>query len=288
MLNNSDAENQSPPKSCPRCGGTGVCIECHGSGRTECLSCRGKGSTGVTSQGKPVVCRACGGQGTVECSPKCSSCNGTGVISKTYQEEISRKYVKASGRSRTLWAGATLIFVCLAVFFLQKLLPPPLNMIFNSWFSPYSLRLDPSAVWHLLTGALVHGGVLHLLCNLYCLYILTDELESIIGGKSFLSIFILGAACGGLLSAFFNFTSGIGASGGIYALTAVYFLLNRRFNLGVRRIADSFFYCLIFFLILGFSMQLAGIGFLDNLGHLGGLALGLLWGGLAKDPQRNR
>ncbi|MBQ7501834.1 rhomboid family intramembrane serine protease [bacterium] len=287
MQNNSEANiNQHSEKTCPRCSGTGVCIECQGSGKITCISCQGKGSVGVSSQGKPIPCRACGGKKTADCSPKCSSCNGTGVISRAYQEEISRKYVKVSGQGRILWAGKAIIITCIAVFLLQRLLPPPLNLIFNSWMAPYSLRSDPGAVWHLLTGALAHGGILHLICNLYCIFILTDELESLIGGKSFLSIFILGAASGGLLSAFFNFRSGIGASGGIYALTAVYFLLNRRFNSGSRRAADGFFFSLVFFLILGFSMQLAGVGFLDNLGHLGGLCFGLLWGGLAKDPQK--
>lgn len=134
-------------------------------------------------------------------------------------------------------------------------------------------------IWRLFTAMFLHIGVLHLLSNLYALYILGPMVEGYYGHARFLAIYLLGGLTGSVASYAFSTAASAGASGAIFALvgaTTVYFLRYRE-NFGARgrAIVQNMFVVIAINLIFGLSVP-----FIDNWGHIGGLLGGAVvaWG----------
>jgi membrane associated rhomboid family serine protease len=78
-----------------------------------------------------------------------------------------------------------------------------------------------------LTHMFLHGGIGHLLGNLYFLYTFGDNVEHLFGHKRFLAFFVLAGLMGGLLELALTrstMTPIVGASGGIAGIMAAYML----------------------------------------------------------------
>jgi rhomboid protease GluP len=135
--------------------------------------------------------------------------------------------------------------------------------------------------WRLFTATLLHGGIVHLMFNLYALFAIGPTLEAYLGWRRFLIIYVLGGLFGSLLSYAFSGSISVGASGAIFGIigaTTVYFFRYRdNFGAQGRAILQNMVVVIVINLIFGFSA-----GGIDNWGHIGGLlggalvALGLL------------
>ena len=143
--------------------------------------------------------------------------------------------------------------------------------------------------WRILTGAALHGGLIHLGFNCYALYVLGKLIETLSNRAHLAIIFLLAAIGGGVLSFIFmpNDVS-VGASGGVVGFLGyltIYgyfrrklltnaFLKNMLFNVG-------------FIAFFGVFV----VPNIDNFGHLGGLIVGAIYGfvqiprDLHKDPR---
>lgn len=134
------------------------------------------------------------------------------------------------------------------------------------------LTLDDHQYWRLLTAAYLHGGLIHVVMNLWALWTIGTALETVLNGGWMLFAFGLSGLTGSLVSAWGHRGNvvAIGASGGIFGLIAMAavlaFALPR--EIGLRRQA------LVQWLIFGLVLGVAG-GF-DNWGHVGGIAGGVL------------
>jgi membrane associated rhomboid family serine protease len=87
--------------------------------------------------------------------------------------------------------------------------------------------------WRLLTPALLHGGVVHLLVNCYSLNDLGPAAETLLGRRRFACLYAASAVSGNLASYFMNPGPGVGASGAIFGLVgclAVYFARHRHLH----------------------------------------------------------
>ena len=130
--------------------------------------------------------------------------------------------------------------------------------------------------WRILTGAALHGGLLHLFMNSYALFGFGKLIEMLSNRAHLAIVFLLSAIGGGLLSliAVPEGTS-VGASGGIVGLLsylAVYAFKRRKF------ISYEFRKSLLLnigFIIL-FGLVLYQV--IDNYGHIGGLIAGAVYG----------
>ena len=71
-------------------------------------------------------------------------------------------------------------------------------------------------VYRLITYTFLHAGFVHLLCNMYSLYIVGSQIEAKFGKIRFLLIYFISGICGGLLSAGFTNSLTLGASGAIF------------------------------------------------------------------------
>lgn len=137
----------------------------------------------------------------------------------------------------------------------------------------YGALVSHGQVWRLLTCAFLHGGIIHIFCNMYALYALGPQIEILFGRVKYIIIYLLSAIGGSLLSYKFSPSSlSIGASGAIFGLfgAMVVFVLKYKDKIP-KKVLNNLFGVIILNLLIGFNLQ--GI---DNFAHIGGLLVGAL------------
>ncbi len=135
--------------------------------------------------------------------------------------------------------------------------------------------------WRLLTNVFVHGGLLHIAFNMWCLWNLGALCESLYGRWTYAAIYLICGVGASLASAAWHpYVPSVGASGAIFglagALIAAFklgeFSVPRAALSGTLRSLGAF---VVYNLIFGFALP--GI---DNTAHIGGLITGLIVGAL--------
>ncbi|GGQ44900.1 rhomboid family intramembrane serine protease [Couchioplanes azureus] len=121
--------------------------------------------------------------------------------------------------------------------------------------------------YRLITAMFLHYGVLHLLMNMYALWILGRDLERALGPLRFVALYALAGLGGNVAAYVFSAPnqSTAGASTAVFGLMAAIFVLLKRLNLSVAPILPVIVINVIFtFAVTGISVA----------GHLGGLVTG--------------
>jgi rhomboid protease GluP len=159
---------------------------------------------------------------------------------------------------------------------------------FGANFGPLTLS---GQWWRLLTYMFLHGGLMHIAFNMWCLWDLGALCESLYGRWTFAALYLITGIAGGLASIGWNpGTLSVGASGAIFGLAGA---LIASFYLGefsVPRIAiQGTLRSLLFFVGFNvlFGFMIPGI---DNACHAGGLVSGVILGALIArlSPQPDR
>ncbi|GAB3206256.1 rhomboid family intramembrane serine protease [Marinactinospora thermotolerans] len=124
--------------------------------------------------------------------------------------------------------------------------------------------------YRLLTSALLHGSIMHLLFNGFAMYVLGPQLESWLGHWRFLALWVLSAIGGSMLTLVADPGQvSVGASGAIFGLFGAVLLIGRRLRLDTRFILGLLAVnLLITFLVPAISWT----------AHIGGLVSGLVLG----------
>ena len=131
---------------------------------------------------------------------------------------------------------------------------------------------EGNEVFRIVTGGFLHASLIHLLFNMFALYVLGTLLEPAIGHVRFVAIYfagLLAGSFGALLLAGGNDIT-IGASGAIFGLMAAAFIIAR--DRGVDEIASQIGVFVVLNLVFTFAIPGISIG-----GHIGGL----IGGGIA-------
>lgn len=144
--------------------------------------------------------------------------------------------------------------------------------------------LLPTQPWTIITSMFVHGGFAHILLNMISLYFLGSFLIRAVGEKTFLAIFFLGGLAGNVFFVLLAdpYSTGIGASGAIYALGGALAVMLPRVPVIIVPIPVPvpLWVAILIFLLLSF---LPGIAWQA---HLGGLFLGLIAGFILRRRRR--
>ena len=146
------------------------------------------------------------------------------------------------------------------------------NGIVNN-FANYYLYVQNGEYYRLITSMFVHANILHLVSNMYALYVVGPIIEKYYGKGKFLLIYLGSGIIGSLFSVVLTNYASVGASGAIFGLfgALLYFGYKYRATLdGFLR--SSIIPTLLVNLLLGFMIP--GI---DVSAHLGGLIGGLLF-----------
>lgn len=137
----------------------------------------------------------------------------------------------------------------------------------------YGPLVRNGAIYRLVTCMFLHGGLIHIVLNMYSLYIIGPRVEDFFGKKKYLLIYFLSGISASLLSVGLNpNVVSIGASGAIFGLfgALIYFGNNYRGYIGAI-VKSQIVPIVIYNILLGFFIP--GI---DVYGHIGGLIGGLL------------
>ncbi|MBI3128225.1 MAG: rhomboid family intramembrane serine protease [Candidatus Tectomicrobia bacterium] len=158
-------------------------------------------------------------------------------------------------------------------------------------------NLHESLSPRLLTSAYLHGDYLHLISNMVFLFAFGPSLERRLGRISFLALYHLAALAGWLLYAALarEVAPAIGASGAVSGLVAAYILLFPRARIFTAVwlvwFWRAFYIPAWVYIPVWIAIQLAGAlnpeeTEIAYLAHIGGILLGLGWGGVARMRRR--
>lgn len=149
-----------------------------------------------------------------------------------------------------------------------------------------ALFWDGYGWWTPLTAAFLHGGWIHLLGNMYFLYIIGDNLEDALGHWRYLGIYLLCAiiaSMGRLVLDYDSDIPSVGASGAVAGLFGMYLLWFRNASLTFmfvvyqKKLAPVWFFG-IWLLINLWGMAAQGQGGVDYVAHVCGFLAGLAFG----------
>jgi membrane associated rhomboid family serine protease len=151
----------------------------------------------------------------------------------------------------------------IAIFLLQELT----GTLLVKSFALFAPLVTSGEWWRLITAGFLHGSILHLIFNVYILWVIGSQLESIVRNIKFIVIYFVSLLGGSLASYLFSpFGSySIGASGAIFGLMGAMVVVGRKRNLDISQITTL----VAINVVIGFV--LSGI---DWRAHLGGLAAG--------------
>jgi rhomboid protease GluP len=129
------------------------------------------------------------------------------------------------------------IFACELIYGVEPwsgLLAPNIQTLVALGGLNKTLVLQSGEWYRIFSAMLLHGDVLHLALNGFCLYLAGTVLESFVGRRWFFALFVIGGVCGSLMSLALNPASvvSVGASGAIMGLLAAAFVCSFRYPAG--------------------------------------------------------
>ena len=181
--------------------------------------------------------------------------------------------------------GTTLLIVAnVAIFFLQQI-APGLIFPFALWpFGSAQAGGASFAPWQLVTYSFLHGNVMHIVFNMFALWMFGRDLEGLMGARRFLVYYftcVVGAAVVQLIVAAVQggVYPTLGASGGIFGILLAYGMAfpNRMIILLFPPIPMKAKYFVVLYglfeLYLGIAGSAPGVA---HFAHLGGMLFGFL------------
>ena len=145
-----------------------------------------------------------------------------------------------------------------------------------TWGANYRPLVLKGDWWRLLTSIFLHGGIVHILANMYGLVFVGLFLEPILGRIKFLIAYILTGIIASFSSIWwYKATVSVGASGAIFGLYGVFLALLLA-NIFPKDMKGSFLLSTSIF--VGYNLLMGLTGGIDNAAHIGGLLSGFIIG----------
>lgn len=144
-------------------------------------------------------------------------------------------------------------------------------------FNPLTLDKE----WYrIFTHMFLHGGILHLAVNMYALFSVGSEVETLVGTKKFTIVYFISGLGSALNSLYWSlFAIGVGASGAIFGVFGFSLMINiflsRRSGRSMTPVLVNFAVFVIINVAIAKSVNA------DNAAHFGGLATGMMIGAYA-------
>ncbi|MFO7872266.1 MAG: rhomboid family intramembrane serine protease [Candidatus Undinarchaeales archaeon] len=164
-------------------------------------------------------------------------------------------------------ASLWLVGICFVVFGIQSFVPGFTDMfLLNS-------SLISSRPWTLLTSIFLHGGVEHLLYNMFALALFGYILEKLIGTKRFLILFFTAGLFASVGAAFF-YDAALGASGAIMGVLGALAVLKPKMKVFVGMVPMPMIMAAVVW-AAGDLLRLFVPSNIASAAHLFGMALGI-------------
>ena len=145
-----------------------------------------------------------------------------------------------------------------------------------NWGANYSPLTKNGEWWRLLTSTFLHGGLIHLIANMYGLLFVGFFLEPLLGRKKYLAVYLLTGILASVASiCWYDATVSVGASGAIFGLYGIFLALLLT-KIYPPDFAKAFLISTAIF--IGYNLLMGLTGGIDNAAHIGGLLSGLVIG----------
>jgi len=144
------------------------------------------------------------------------------------------------------------------------------------WGANYGPLTANGGWWRLFANTFLHGGLMHLLANMFGLFFVGIFLEPLLGRAKYLTAYVLTGILASIASIWwYDATISVGASGAIFGLYGIFLalLLVKVFPPDFKKsflISTSVF--------IGFNLLMGLTGGIDNAAHIGGLLSGFVVG----------
>ncbi|MCL1600847.1 MAG: rhomboid family intramembrane serine protease [Actinomycetia bacterium] len=223
-----------------------------------------------------LSCTTCGKSICVECSrdasvgqkcPECAAPQGRARV-------VNARQTFGRPSFQTAPVSFTIMAITVGIFVIGLLSADADRWLFQT-FAQANFLVEAGEWWRIFTAALLHGGMMHVLFNMYALYLFGPRLEQQVGSPAFAALYVATAGTGGMVSYLFGDIQqvSIGASGAIFGLLGAWMFVawKMRGTPGGR----SMFNQLGVLLAINLALPLF-VGGIDWRAHLGGLAGGIL------------
>lgn len=201
---------------------------------------------------------------------QCPSCAAISNPRATRAREVRQGWLRNMPR-----VSREIFLACVGVYLITRIFG--LTDDYEYRFSMWPQAVADGQWYRLITAAFLHGSILHILFNMYALYILGPNLERMLGSRKFFYIYFLSALGGSTLGLWFSDPNSIsvGASGAIFGLLTATIVIGRSLNADVQQLVVL----LVINAVLSFS------GGIDWRAHLGGALTGALVAAIyVRDP----
>lgn len=225
-----------------------------------------------------ILCQRCGRTVCPECSVQAAvgvHCVECAARDRREAPKVKRgrpAFLRNLTGSEAPVVTYAIIALCLVVFALQSI--PVVGGAVTSalQFAPlYVMPIPgvPFEPWRMITAAFVHGGIFHVLLNMYTLFIFGSALERGLGRWRYIALYLISGFGGSVAVLLLDAPNQavVGASGAIFGLMGAFFVINR--HLGGSSV--QLFVLLAINLAYGFFVP--GISWQA---HIGGLVVGAL------------
>jgi membrane associated rhomboid family serine protease len=163
-----------------------------------------------------------------------------------------------------------MIGICAVVYVLQWITSGQrMGVTEQFWYAGMHTSAFEMEPWRMLTSAFLHslGNPLHILLNLFTLWMMGRVLEPVLGWARFLALYLVSAFGGSVAVLWLSAPNVpvVGASGAVYGLFAALFIVLRRTGGNVNSIVA----------LIGVNLVISFMG--SNIswqGHIGGLVAG--------------
>lgn len=190
--------------------------------------------------------------------------------------EINKKNKKTADRTNNVFAvkppNVTKLLIAINVLLYVLFLLSPYNMARILGVNSLSV-FGAGQYYRLFTAMFAHANLLHLLVNMYSLYIIGSQIESFMGRSRYLIIYLFSGLMGSLLSIAMNdiYSISVGASGALFGLMGSLLYFGYHYRVYLSGALKSQIIPLIT-INLAFGFLVSGI---DNFAHIGGLLGGI-------------
>lgn len=162
-----------------------------------------------------------------------------------------------------------IVGICIIVFVIQ--------MVASGFTDAFLLdQSKPFEIWRFISSIFLHGGLAHILSNMFALALFGIILEGIIGSRNFLIVYFTTGIFANLIAINF-YPSSLGASGAIYGVLGALIMLRPKMTVWAFGMPMPMFIAGILWVgagVLGVFMP-SNVG---DIAHLSGIGLGLILG----------
>jgi rhomboid protease GluP len=201
------------------------------------------------------------------------------ILAQPVPRRVSRPATPSFPVTNVLLGLNVIVYGLMTLSGVSPFRPDPEQLLrWGADYGPLTLTTQP---WRLLSATFVHGGLLHIATNMWCLWNLGRMAENIFGRFSFLLVYLFTGISASLLSVLLHPDRvSVGASGAIFGvagalITALYLGKLPIPQYHLKATLNS----LVFFAVVNLAIG-ASLPVIDNTGHIGGLVAGLLVGTL--------